>query len=326
MQQTDIAQQQTVNYLESYRRITKKLIRKRFMRKPNIGEVIAQYEDLIKAMKRDGEHQFAAFCCLAVARCHHALQNSTLEALSLVDAGHIFWESEKDIVTTNYFGFHEYAEEAQHCYLLAIKIYLDQKKCLMAASLYYEMANCLALLKRTKEAAIYFEKAAELQQTECAMAALDSLKNAVECHFKHKNLTKALETTQWIIKLSTEQSHLNNNDPFYRNIKDEAMISLVLLLILSKDFTQASEMVKQMRREQNVSLKKVPELLSDVKIYFTPEWVFSLLDTLIEAVENKEEKTVLLVHSELSKTLNPFQNEVFVGILESSKPTPFLLV
>jgi tetratricopeptide (TPR) repeat protein len=187
MQQTDIAQQQTVNYLESYRRITKKLIRKRFMRKPNIGEVIAQYEDLIKAMKRDGEHQFAAFCCLAVARCHHALQNSTLEALSLVDAGHIFWESEKDIVTTNYFGFHEYAEEAQHCYLLAIKIYLDQKKCLMAASLYYEMANCLALLKRTKEAAIYFEKAAELQQTECAMAALDSLKNAVECHFKHSN-------------------------------------------------------------------------------------------------------------------------------------------
>jgi hypothetical protein len=40
-------------------------------------------------------------------------------------------------------------------------------------------------LKRTKEAALYFEKAAELQQTESAIAAIESLQRATHCHFKH---------------------------------------------------------------------------------------------------------------------------------------------
>lgn len=114
-------------------------------------------------MLRNGEHQYAAFCCLAVSRCHQAMRNSTMEALSLIDAGlvffkyrfhsklnifsfsfsywisivfnsgHIFWETEKETTSTNYFGFHEYAEEAQHCYLLAIKV-------LLLFSVFY---NCL---------------------------------------------------------------------------------------------------------------------------------------------------------------------------------------
>jgi hypothetical protein len=95
-------------------------------------------------LKRDGDHQFAAFCCLAVARCHQALRNSTLEALSLMDAGHIFWKNEKEIASVNYFGFHENAEEAQHCYLLAIKV-SSVRPCLILLFFHFSRTVSLSL-------------------------------------------------------------------------------------------------------------------------------------------------------------------------------------
>jgi hypothetical protein len=41
------------------------------------------------------------------------------------------------------------------------------------------------MLRRTKEAAYCFEKAAEIQQGENAMMAIDSLKKGFECHIRH---------------------------------------------------------------------------------------------------------------------------------------------
>jgi hypothetical protein len=83
-------------------------------------------------------------------------------------------------------------------------------------------------------------------------------------------------------------------------------------------------LIKQLRRENNVDQEFTSELFNSVNIYFTSEWIFSLLDLLAEAVENKEEKTILTVYTELSKILTPFQNEIFIELLETSKATPFL--
>jgi hypothetical protein len=41
----------------------------------------------LQALTRDGEHQYTAFVCLAVARCHQAMKNTSLEALYLTNAG-----------------------------------------------------------------------------------------------------------------------------------------------------------------------------------------------------------------------------------------------
>lgn len=38
------------------------------MRKPNVAEAGDKFTQLAAAMKREGNHQYAAFCCLAVAR------------------------------------------------------------------------------------------------------------------------------------------------------------------------------------------------------------------------------------------------------------------
>ena len=41
----------------------------------------------MQALTRDGEQQYTAFVCLAVARCHQAMKNTALEALYLTNAG-----------------------------------------------------------------------------------------------------------------------------------------------------------------------------------------------------------------------------------------------
>lgn len=66
------------------------------MRKPNVGEALAQFKALAGVLNRECEGSiasaaahapYAAFCSLAVARCEQALQRSTAEAEALLDAG-----------------------------------------------------------------------------------------------------------------------------------------------------------------------------------------------------------------------------------------------
>lgn len=81
------------NYLDSYQAITNKLKKKyglhsrnsthsirRFLRQPNYAEAITEYSALISELKRAGAHQFAAFCCLAVAR--YVLRTTLLGSVS----------------------------------------------------------------------------------------------------------------------------------------------------------------------------------------------------------------------------------------------------
>jgi len=38
------------------------------MRKPNYSEIANEFEDLMKQLNREGGHQYAAFCMVAIAR------------------------------------------------------------------------------------------------------------------------------------------------------------------------------------------------------------------------------------------------------------------
>jgi hypothetical protein len=42
---------------------------------------------LVNALKREGCHQYAAFCCMAVARCAEAVNDATMAAERLAEAG-----------------------------------------------------------------------------------------------------------------------------------------------------------------------------------------------------------------------------------------------
>lgn len=118
----------------------------------------------------------------------------------------------------------------------------------------YSCALCLQLVKRTKEASLFYEKAAELQQTDNAMSAIVSLHKAFSCDLKHAQFQHASETLQWIIKLATEQSTLNS-DTFYVDVKVEAMVSFILVLILQVRFLHEVLFVKF--QELTLSVRRV---------------------------------------------------------------------
>lgn len=79
----------------------------RFLRRPNIGEVAAQFRQLAASQQRESEGSslggtvahapYAAFCALAVARCEQAMQHQTAEAEALLEAGQCLrWKQDKE--------------------------------------------------------------------------------------------------------------------------------------------------------------------------------------------------------------------------------------
>ena len=76
----------SAEFWTSYRAIGAKL-KKRFFRKVNVTDARDLYGDLVASLRREGNHQYAAFCSLAVARCAQSAGNATTEAERTWEAG-----------------------------------------------------------------------------------------------------------------------------------------------------------------------------------------------------------------------------------------------
>lgn len=98
------------------------------MRKINFAEVSGEFEELTKSLMRDGNHQYAAFCALAVGRCEQVMQNLAAEANFVSEAGRMFWEAEQESQSYRFsvdgsnYGYEEYFLEAVDCYELAVDV------------------------------------------------------------------------------------------------------------------------------------------------------------------------------------------------------------
>ena len=98
------------------------------MRKVNFAEVSAEFDELSKSLARDGNHQYAAFCAMAVARCEQVMQNAANEASATSEAARLFWEAEQESQSYRFsvdgsnYGYEEYFLEAVDCYELAIEV------------------------------------------------------------------------------------------------------------------------------------------------------------------------------------------------------------
>uniref|UniRef100_A0A6B2LB80 Uncharacterized protein n=1 Tax=Arcella intermedia TaxID=1963864 RepID=A0A6B2LB80_9EUKA len=290
--------------------------KRRFLRKPNYVELIPGYSKLAYQLKREGAHQFAAFCCLAVARCHEAQRTLPLQASELQNAGAMYWNISLDEANVDITDFEENTEQAIHCFKIAINIYLGLKKLGLVSSLYYEMATGLKYLKRYPEAGLYFRKAAELQQTDSPLISINSLVESFSCSIEYGGYTDSFKDLQWIVKLATEQAH-ESTSQFFQDKKIEALVSLVLILLLLHDIEQARLTLKLIRREQEGESKteKFPE-----DVYGSHEWFYLLLSEVVDAFASSDEESLSLMHGELHDTFSPLQNRIFLLVMETSRP------
>lgn len=298
-----------------------------FFRKANFGEAIEAYNELLKSLRRADEDEYAALVAVSLAKCHKQQNNSLMEALYYHRAGRFFLHFQKQISVTHSPTYQESSEMGHECYLAAVSVYLEQKRSAMAASLYYELADFWLSTSRTVEASQYFERAAELQQTENAMSAIASLKRSFECDLLNKSYNHAGQMLQLIIKLSTEQSTLNS-DTFYLDIKIEALVSLCLLHLLQGDFDQARVGNRYLQKahggDPNVinstASGKLAKLMRGTApihadIFFSSAWFFEMVEALADAVEYKNEREVIQIQAELSSVLTDSQNQMILGPL-----------
>jgi len=186
----------------------------------------------------------------------------------------------------------------------------------MASSLYFEMADCLEQLKEYEEAAKYFRKAAELQQIETPLSAVESMKRAFYCCIqwgKGNFLEEATLDLQWIVKIATEQAH-ETNSQYYNDIKLESTVSLVILLTLQDDLEQARGLLMTIKEQ---TLREVNTDILD--IFSTNEWFFLLLEEAIDLYDKSEVDELVNIHGELSTIFTDIQNQIYLLLISKDQ-------
>lgn len=322
-------------FFESYKNISMKLKKRRVLRKPDFSGATQSFNQLLSAVRRTGNHQYAAFCCLALARCEQAQKKDNKEAEYLVEAGTIFWslelENENDL---RFVGFEENCSEAINCYMLAIQIHERNKRHLLCATLYYEMGTALKALGRYGQAAEYFTKAAEIVEPTSSMNAITHLNEAVECYIKQRDFVVAYDQLQRVIKIAIHapppipqhgtvdlpsSSHSRTTvflldaptsitmASFYSSISVESRISCILLLTLQRQFATARREVTHLA-EYGDGLPMLPEAFDEPSIP-------SILDNFVTACERRDMSCLQSMQQELQQCFTPRQYELFLLIL-----------
>eukprot|EP01102_Stenamoeba_stenopodia_P019441 TRINITY_DN7341_c0_g1_i1.p1 TRINITY_DN7341_c0_g1~~TRINITY_DN7341_c0_g1_i1.p1 ORF type:complete len:316 (-),score=73.36 TRINITY_DN7341_c0_g1_i1:34-981(-) len=305
-------------FIESYKRLIAKLKKKKIFRKPVYGDSIDEFAQLLATVKRSGSHQYVAFCNLAVARAEQSLKNYNKEASNLVDAGTIFWELEQQERTSMAVaGFEEYATEAINCYLLAIKIHIEQKRHSLACTLYFEMAQALKSMNKLLEAAEYFKKAAELQEKDCPINALSTFQEALHCNLLQRDYLSACELLNTMIQLASKKSLLsnlstgtdgNNYYSVYVNTIVNCRITLLLLYIVQREFEKA-----------NNNIESLVEYCKATSINTADGEVFSILRDLMSACDSRDIHCLDEICEEVWSLLTPEQHEIHLQILQQIK-------
>eukprot|EP01132_Coremiostelium_polycephalum_P009386 gene9386-11531_t len=272
------------------------------MRKPNYGEAIEQYTQVMNSFKREGNHIYAAFCCLAIGRCEQAIKNSSsAEASCYIDSGYLIWENEIQSSETDIVSFEENISEAINCYLLAIKIYQNYKRFSIMGTLYHEMASILKKLNKLEEAAEYFQKAAEIQRTESPISSINSLKEATYCKIMEWDYKGACDYLELIVTITTE-----TNTP----LEIEARVSLILLYILQNLFLKSQTQLGKLVNDINDLEGQSSDLTEET---------IALLNNLLVACERKEIAGLQAIQRELWSSLNDMQNDILQRIWCANK-------
>ena len=168
-----------VDYLGKYRNISNKL-KKKFLRKPNIAEGSEHFSHLAKTFATQECPQYAAFCCLAQARCESTLANAPGEGQALTEAARLFLDAELSSKELGCPSFQEHLNAAINCYSHAIRVHVENKQAPLAAALCLEIGNALKSLRRPGEAIAHYQRAAELQHQN-PLDCLTALGLVAEC-------------------------------------------------------------------------------------------------------------------------------------------------
>ncbi|XP_037009613.2 40-kDa huntingtin-associated protein [Artibeus jamaicensis] len=193
------------DFLARYRQVSNKL-KKRFLRKPNVAEAGEQFGQLGRELRAQECLPYAAWCQLAVARCHQALFHGPGEALALTEAARLFLRQERDarqrLVCPAAYG--EPLQAAASALGAAVRLHLELGQPAAAAALCLELAAALRDLGQPGAAAVHFQRAAQLQLPQLPLAALQALGDAASCQLLSRDYNGALALFTRMQRLARE--------------------------------------------------------------------------------------------------------------------------
>ncbi|XP_066212827.1 40-kDa huntingtin-associated protein [Saccopteryx leptura] len=193
------------DFLARYRQVSNKL-KKRFLRKPNVAEAGEQFGQLGRELRAQECLPYAAWCQLAVARCHQALFHGPGEALALTEAARLFLRQERDarqrLLCPAAYG--EPLQAAASALGAAVRVHLELGQPVAAAALCLELAASLRDLGQPASAAGHFQRAAQLQLPQLPLAALQALGDAASCQLLARDYNGALEVFTRMQRLARE--------------------------------------------------------------------------------------------------------------------------
>ncbi|KAB7498236.1 Factor VIII intron 22 protein [Armadillidium nasatum] len=271
------------DFLQNYRNISHK-IKKRFLRKPNVAEASEDFSKLAHDLTDCEAWPQAGLCCLAVAQCEQSLANPMTEVASMIEAGRKFMKAEQvnqSLLCPNY---GEHVITAVHCYQLAIKLYKDQEKPALAASLAMELSQSLCELGRSSEALGYLEDAASLL-VGSPFEYLYCLGEIASCKIELGDLNGALKEFSKILSYIDELEGKSSTASFEDILTRSEICVLLLLLTLQP-------LPHHMKQEHSRLLEKYSylssELQSSANIPFDDSELLILLQSLVLACQTKD--------------------------------------
>lgn len=302
------------DFLQQYRNITNKL-KKRFLKKPNVSEGSEQFASLSKQLRSQECHQYAGFCQLAQARCEHTIGNWCAEAYSLTEAARSFLQSEHSIQELHCPSFQEHLNAAINCYSHAIRVYLENKQCAMAAALSIELGNSLKELGHPGEAIQHYHRAAELQ-LQNPLECLDSLGCIASAKIMIGDYEGALSSLTEMNYLAQERGVTTSDglQPIgaFSDILARCEVSRVLLLLLLQPTPQ------RIRPEHAHMLEKYSweSTEDDISASCLSEDLFLLLQSLVMACQSRDTDALKCLQGELWPLLSSEQNHLLHLVLE----------
>lgn len=298
--------------LGQYRTISHKL-KKRFLRKPNVAEASEQFGLLAKELQQQECPHYAAFCCLAVARCEHTLGNAVGETQALVDGARSFLEAEQQNHQLNCPSFDEHLNAAISCYNHAVKVHLEEKQPSLAASLCMELGQTLRCLGKIKEATVHFQKAADLL-SHCVADYLNVLDLVASCKIQLGDYDGALNVLTEMSVVAEEQGvSPTDNRVFgvFASLLAKIEVTRVLLLLLLQPSPQ------KLKSEHAETLEKYTWEVDEVNnsAGYLCEDLFLLLQSLVMACQSSDLETLKLLQKDLWPLLSAEQNTLLHEVL-----------
>lgn len=300
------------DFLTQYKAISAKL-KKRFLRKPNISEASVQFGILAKELENQECPHYAAFCCLAVARCELTVENSIGESQNLLQAARLFLEAEQLSHQLLCPSFSEHLQAAISAYNHCVKVYIDSEQPALAAALSLEIGQALQQLGRINEAVPHYFKAAELHAN-CALDYIHDLKLVHNCRILTGDYDGALSMSTEIYCIAEQRGIKETGERLgvFASILGEAEVSRLLLLLFLKppEFKMKPEHAKLLAKYSNIYSEPADYL--DENLYL-------MLQSLVIAVREKDEASLLHLEKDLWSLLTSQQSEILNKILEQNR-------